>query len=199
VENGTYSYLSEDDATELLISGSPYDDARPARQFFEPEYSSTSDGIPDTDYIASIRYYFIAVCTANDGDFTQTVRQYYITSPASGTWTCQDIATAIQAAFTNGLDNLVCELVAMENPEPHYKIRITTKAEGTDAAVSIGGGTFGNDLLTILPVIGPEPGDGAYLAIEKYYKVQAVEVVSGEIVRYSELSNVAIGLRPIEI
>jgi len=196
-EDGEFTYLSNDDATELVVTTTTYVDAQAARQFFIKEFSSTSDGILAADYTANHRYYFIVFCSGTDG--SSTVQQYYITSPASGTWTCQSIATAIQASLAAGLNNASCSLVLMQNPEPAtYRIRFTTSLTGTNSFIRILDGTFGSSLLPILDnMTGPESGQGAYAAIPTYYKVEAVEVVAGEIVRRSELSNIAQGVRPV--
>jgi hypothetical protein len=196
--DGQYTTLTEDDGTELVILTNTYIDARTAKQFFEKNFASTTDGIASGDYEPNARYYFVVLCT-DEINFETTVRQYYITAPSSGTWTCQVIANSINTALTAGLNNAICELVLLENPEPYYKIRFSTKAVGVDAEITIQAGTFGESLLLLLALAPAEPGDGAYLALESFYKVQAVEVVSNEIVRYSELSNIAAGLRPIPL
>jgi hypothetical protein len=195
---GQYTALTEDDGKELVILTNTYIDARVAKQFFEKNFASTTDGIASGDYEPNARYYFVVLCT-DEISFETTVKQYYITAPASGTWTCQVIANSINTALAAGLNNAICELVLLENPETYYKIRFSTKAVGVDAEITIQAGTFGESLLSLLSLAPAEPGDGAYLALEGFYKVQAVEVVSNEIVRYSELSNIAAGLRPIPL
>jgi fibronectin type 3 domain-containing protein len=196
-EDGEFAYISNDDATDMVVTTTSYVDAQAARQFFIKEFTSTSDGISASDYTVSHRYYFVVFCSGTN--YESTVQQYYITSPASGTWTCQSIATAIQAAITAGLNNATCSLVLMQNPEPaNYRIRFTTNSLGTSAFIRILDGTFGDSLLPLLDnMTGPEAGQGAYQAIPTYYKVEAVEVVAGEIVRRSELSNIAQGVRPV--
>jgi hypothetical protein len=87
----------------------------------------------------------------------------------------------------------------MENPSPYYAIRISSVPIGVDASVILKGGSLEISLLDILPVAPSEPGDGAYSAMYRYYKLQAVEVIIGEIVRSSELTDVAIGYRPLDL
>jgi len=197
IENGQYSSLTQDDGTELVITTNSYVDARSAKQFFENNFISPTDGIADGDYESDSRYYFVLVCS--DSAFQPTVRQYYITSPSLGIWTAQAITNSIQTALVGGLNNAICELVLLTNPSIYYKIRIRSLVVGVDASLAIQPGTFGTSLLSLLLVTSAEPGEGAYLAVDTFYKVQAVEVIAGEIVRSSELSNLAIGLRPIQI
>jgi hypothetical protein len=149
-----------------------------------------------TSYIPNHRYYFVIVCSGLNKE--ATAYQYYVTSPSSGCWECLDIVSEIQSALTAGLSNVACELVYLQNPEPaHYRIRFITLSAGTDTYINLLNPASGDSLLTLLGgVLQPESGQGAYAAIPIYYKVQGVQVVNGEIVRSSEFSNIATGVRP---
>jgi len=199
LENGQYSYLVKDDATDLILTGNSYVDERPAKQFFDRQFESPTDGLTDTEYEINTRYYFQILGTTEAYEYAPTIEEYWITSPNSGVWTAQAIADSIQDALSDGLNNSVCELVYMENPSPYYAIRISSVPIGVDASVILKDGSLEISLLDILPVAPSEPGDGAYSAMYRYYKLQAVEVIIGEIVRSSELTDVAIGYRPLDL
>lgn len=198
VENGPHEIMTNDDATDMIISGTTYVDKAPARQFTKNTYSDPTDGISDTDYDANQRYYFIVAAVDSDGN--ATLRQYFIKAPASGTWEAQDIVDAIDEKLTSDLNNVDCELVPMENlsDDTTYKIRFKTHLETEAASIEILDGTFGPSLL---PLLGDTeraiPGGSALPGINYYYRVQAVEVIDGEQVRASELSDVVLGFRPI--
>lgn len=197
VETGPFRPITEDDATDRIITDTTYIDDEPAKQFVDTNYSSSTDGISDSDYIANHRYYFIVVATSPSG--APTVKQYFITSPASGLWTIQDIVDSISQKILD-LDVVICEIVPMENLEDNtvYKIRFSTRNESEQARIEIIDGTFGDSLLPLLGEMqSAQSGGGAYPGVNSYYRVQAVEIISGNQVRTSEFSNIATGTRPI--
>lgn len=200
IEDGRYSMLSEDDATELILTGNSYVDARPAKQIFKREFTSTTDGLAESEYTADTQYYF-QIHTVNATTFLAELEEYWITSPNSGIWECQSITNSIRIAIESGFNNSICDLLLMNNPVVHYLIRISSKAPGTNSSIEIRNGSLTPSLLDILEVIPPEPGDGSYMGVNKYYKMQAIEAVSSsnEIVRYSGYSNTVAGFRPLDI
>ena len=199
LEDSQYSALQNDDVTDLILTGTSYVDERPAKQYFDRQFESSTDGLAGTEYEPNTRYYFQVLGTTEAYEYLPTIEEYFITSPSSGVWTSQDLADSIQDALSDGLDNAICELVFLENPSPYYAIRIQSVPIGSDSSAILKNGSLEPSLLTILPAASSEPGEGTYPAMYKYYKLQAVETVAGEIVRYSELTDIAIGFRPLDL
>jgi len=189
MENGTYSFIEEDDGTEKIIRDTEFVDRTPAQIFFENEFSGLTDGL--TDYTPNNRYYFILT--------TDVIKQYYIETPSSGIWLIENIVEQLNLAFQEKADDVIAKIIKFDNPSLNYKIKLETKKEGSDANVNISRGTFGDSLTELLNPGPPEAGGGALPSVEAWYKVQAVEEVDGVIVRSSEFSNKAMGKRPIEI
>jgi hypothetical protein len=188
-ENGTFSYVAEDDNSEKIITDTSYIDKSPGEQFLEKRFDSPSEGY--TSFDSNTRYYFIVVTS-------DTVKQYYITSPNSGTWTIQNIADQIDDAISEVHDNVKCKLVEFNNPSHYYKLKFETVELGSKASVSITGGTFGKSLLEILGDLeGSQDGSEPLPEVPSWYQVQGVEIVDGTIVRRSEMSNKTRGKRPV--
>ena len=114
-------------------------------------------------------------------------------------WSCQDIADSINEALSGGEGLATCELSYIANPDPRYLIKLESIPVGTAAVVSIQDGTFEPSLTDILEAGSTQPGRGAYLGMARYYKVRAVEEVSGNIVRYGEYSNISMGKRQLNL
>lgn len=201
-ETSLFSYISQDDGNEYIETNTTFIDRYPAEQYLLDSFSSTSDGIADTDYTANTRYYLIVMVTAED-TYLPTIYQYYITSPASGTWTCQNIVNSLNIAFGNGLNNLTCKLVKLEHPHDgiFYRIKFTSNAKGERVTISITKGTFGTNWLDLFTdgLAKAASGTGALIGVPEYYKVKAVEIVAGRIVRESEYSNIVEGIRPVDL
>lgn len=195
--NGPFNPITNDDATDRVITGTSYIDDEPAKHFASTNFTGQTDGIADGGYIPNHRYYFIVV--ASDLNGLPTVKQYFITSPASGTWEAQSIADDIDQKLTD-LNVADCELLPMENLEDStvYKVVFTTRNESEQARIEVIDGTFGDSLLPLLGGMEAAQGGGsAFPGIDIYYRVQAVEIVAGSQVRASEFSNIALGKRPI--
>lgn len=194
MENGRYSYLTNDDATEMIITDNYYVHATSAFQYFEKQFTDPTESIVCEP---NKRYYFIVI--ASDRNGIPSVKQYYVSS-STGNWTAQQLVDAIQAAISEGLNNIKCELLAMNNlaPTTIYKIKFSTVDAGENTSISIIDGTFGDSLI---PIIGKlenaQPGGGSFPGLKMFYRVEAVEVIDGVIVRRSELSNIVMGTRPI--
>lgn len=196
MENGQYNFISTDDGQERLFVNQTYVHKTPAEQFLASEFQFPSDGIPASDYSPNTRYYFIVIVGEESGEVS--VKQYYIVSPASGEWASQDIADAINTAIAEGANNATCSLIHFENPSEFYKIKFSSNSTGENASIQITGGTFGESLLNVVgDVSKSQPGAGAYPGMVFYYQVEALEIISGEIMRRSERSNIARGERPL--
>lgn len=196
MENGQFNFISTDDGQERIFTEQSYVHKTPAEQFLAREFNSPNDGIPSADFDPNTRYYFILIVGEEGG--SASVKQYYITSPSSGDWTSQDIADSINKAIEEGVNNATCELVHFENPSEFYKIKVVSNSRGENASIQLTGGTFGPSLLDVVGEMSKtQPGAGAYPGMVFYYQVEALEIISGEIVRRSERSNIASGERPL--
>lgn len=201
-ETSQFSYISNDDGTKKIFISNSYEDRYEAEQFLLDDFTSGNDGISDTVYTANTRYYFIII-VSDPTTYLSTIKQYYITSPSSGTWKISDISTSINNTISTGLNNTTCELITLNDPHNGllYRVKFKSVAKGERATISIIDGTFGESLLSLFTkkMAKSANGGGALPAVSKFYKVKGVEVVSGRIVRESEFSEIAEGLRPIEL
>jgi len=189
MENGTFGYVEKDDGNPKIIRETEFIDLSPAQQFFEKEFDSPDDGL--TEFEAGKKYYFILT--------TDTIKQYYIVSPSSGLWKCEDIANQITNTISSKEDDAICRLVEFNGSNLHYKLKLETKKLGAGANINISNGTFGLSLLSLLEKSPPERGGGAPPTSKIWYQVQGIEEVDGEAVRESERSNKVMGSRPINI
>lgn len=194
VKDGQYSYVSNDNGEEKIITDNFYIHKTQAEQYFKLKFNDLNDGV--TNFTKSIRYYFTIIATDNDGN--RHIREYYIKSPNSNLWKFTDIVNDMNNAISSGDNNILVKVVKFKEPTEHFRIKLESTSIGEKALVIITDGLTGETLLDVVGgVENPTPGGGLYPGMMLYYKVQAIELSGDKIVRRSEYSNIDFGERPV--